>query len=197
MLAIKRFYLWIKICQCNEWWVSFDPQETWAIHSFYKIYRLSWVDIGRLVSGSRFSPLGWLGRLQRHLVRFGNSSMRFVLIWSWLRLVFSLSGTVLWVRWEPLSPRLYMGDGVKVAGWSVWWWQSHTGLKNCKHQFRGLLWNWRFPSFRSVDWMLWGFLSIFVIKTIIIVVTFVVRTVFLWVYTIQFVELVTMAVKYK
>ena len=50
---------------------------------------------------------------------------------------------------------------------------------------------------RPVDWMLWVFLPIFVIETIIIVVIFVVRTVFLWVNTIQFVELVTMAVKYK
>ena len=39
----------------------------------------------------------------------------------------------------------------EVAGWSAWCWQSHTDLKNCKSQFRGLLWNWRFPSFRPVN----------------------------------------------
>ena len=91
----------------------------------------------------------------------------------------------------------FHGDGVKVAGWSVWWWQSHADLENCKRQFRGFLWNWRFPSFKPVDWMVWGFHSIVVIETIMIIVTFVVRTVFLCVYTIQVVELVMMDVKYN
>ena len=66
---------------------------------------------------------------------------RDVLIWSWLRLLFSLSGTVLWVQWEPLSPRIPMWEGVKVAGWSAWCWQCHADLRNCKRQFHGFLWN--------------------------------------------------------
>ena len=86
-------------------------------------------------------------------------------------------GNVLWVRWEPLSPFPSMWGGVKAAGWSAWWWQSHADLKNCKRQFRGFLWNWSFPSFRPADWVLWGPLAILVIVAITIVATFVVRTV--------------------
>ena len=161
--------------------MSFYPQETWATIVLARYTgSVSWVYIGRLVPGSRLSPSGWLGRLRRRLVRqrrYGNSSTWFVLIWSWLRLVFFLSSTVLWVRWEPLSPRLSMWVGVIVAGWSVWLRKSNADLKKCKLQFRGFLWNWRFPSFRLVDRVLWGLLAILVIVAIIIAVTFVVSNV--------------------
>ena len=86
-------------------------------------------------------------------------------------------GNVLWVRWEPQSLFPSMWGGVKAAGWSAWWWQSHADLKNCKRQFRWFLWNWRFPSFGPADWVLWGPLAILVIVAITIVATFVVRTV--------------------
>ena len=38
------------------------------------------------------------------------------------------------------------GGSVQVAGRSAWYRQSHADLKDCKHQFHGFLWNWRFPS---------------------------------------------------
>ena len=38
------------------------------------------------------------------------------------------------------------GGSVHVAGRSAWYRQSHADLKDCKHQFHGFLWNWRFPS---------------------------------------------------
>ena len=45
----------------------------------------------------------------------------------------------------PVTPPFHVG-WCKVAGWSAWCWQSHTDLKNCKRQFRELLWNRCFPS---------------------------------------------------
>ena len=51
------------------------------------------------------------------------------------------------------STFLSMWGGVKMASWPAWWWQSHAEPKYCKRQFRGFLWNWRFPSFGPVDWM--------------------------------------------
>ena len=161
--------------------MSLDPQKTWAMIVLTRSTgAVSWVYNERLVPGLRCSALGWLGHLRRRLVRYRrwrNSSTRFVLIWSWLRLVFPSVAMSYGCYGNPLSPFLSMWGGVKAAGWSAWWWQSHTDLKNCKRQFRGFLRNWRFPSFRPVDWMFCGFLSIFVIETITIVMTFVVRTV--------------------
>ena len=162
----------------------FYPQKTWPTTVLTRSTGIvSCVRIGRLVPPKVF-PIRMVGAspkassASQEIKKFFHTvCLDLILIWSWLRLVFSISGNFLWVRWESLTPFLSVWGGVKVAGWSAWSWQSHADLKNCKRHFRWFLWNWRFPSFRRVDWVLWVPLAILVIVSITIVVTFVVRSV--------------------
>ena len=72
----------------------------------------------------------------------------------------------------PLTPPFHVG-WYKVAGWSAWCW--HTDLKNCKCQFRGLL--WIDVSLQTSKLCCGGPVTILMIVGINIVVTVVVRTV--------------------
>ena len=143
------------IPQCDKWWVSYDPHGTGAIHSFNKVYRHTFL--------CRYREAGvWIKVFPIRMVgaspKAFSASEEMQKFFHVVCLNVILVETGVFSQWQcpmgamrtPVTLPFHVGS-VKVAGWSAWCWQSHTDLKNCKRQFGGLLWNWRFPSFRPVD----------------------------------------------
>ena len=161
--------------------MSFDPQKTWttivltrSTGSFLGTYREAgaWIKV---------PPIRMVGAAPKAFCASEEMRKFFHVVCIDLILVETAGFFYKWlypmgVMESPVTIPFHVG-GVKAAGWSAWWWQSHSDLKNCKCQFQGFLWNWRFPFFRPVDSVLWGTVTILVIVAISIGVTFVVRTV--------------------
>ena len=139
--------------------MSFDPQKTWPTivltryrHSFLGTYREAgaWIKV---------FPIMMVGASSKAF----SASQGIRKFFYTVCLDVILVETGVFYQWQfsmgamgaPDTIPFHVG-GVKVAGWSARCWQSHADLRNCKRQFHGFLWNWRFLSFRPVDWVLWG-----------------------------------------
>ena len=120
----------------------------------HRIYRHSFLGTRREADAwIEAFPMWCLGRLQKRLVhRRGHRifSARLALIGSWWKLMLLTRALCGWGDGAPCHYSLPRGGSAQVAGRSAWCRQSHTDLKDCKRQFHGFLWNWRFPSFRPV-----------------------------------------------